>query len=230
MSLITIIIGIIVFIGSVIALVNIIYFYYKGFFNNNNDIIRHIIAGIGAAILVPIIFKSLVPNVPDYNNVEFLAISGLCFVGGYLSDRFINYLGKNILIGFINTKSKVDKTMHSVKKKQAQHNLTVSNEVKQNRSKLESIAVENQFENQIKLSDINMIAKEEKIINSFSEKKKVRSAREIAVELNINSIIINDLMEELHGQGKLKKFTCLNGNVHWALTQLGTSLANDRKI
>lgn len=226
MSLIIIIIGIIVFIGSVIALVNIFYFYYKGKFNNNNDVIRHLIAGIGAAILAPIIFNSLVTNAPDYNNVEFLVISGLCFLGGYLSDRFINSLGKNILIGFINTKSKVEKKMLLVKEMDAQHNFSATNEVDKKNYKLESIADEIEIEGKIKLVDIDMKTQEDKIIKSFSDKKKIRTAREIAVELEANSIVINDILEGLHGQGKLKKLTCLNGNVHWALTQLGLSLIN----
>lgn len=224
MSQITIIAGIIVLIGSFVVLNNIVYFYFKGLFQNIHEVIRHVIAGIGAAILAPILFKSLVTSVPDYSNVEFLVISGLCFVGGYLSDRFINCLGKNILIGFRETKSKVDKRMPSVKEKEAKQNFTGSNEVEQNTSKLESIDIEN--ESKIILSHIDMKVQEDKIIKSFSEKKKIRTAREIAVELDANSIVINDLLEGLHGQGKLKKLTCLNGNVHWALTQLGISMIN----
>ena len=220
MSLIIIIIGIIVLIGSVIALVNIFYFYYKGLFNNNNDIIRHVIAGIGAAILTPILLKNLIPNLPEYSNIEFLVISGFCFVAGFFSDRIINSVGKSILKVLKRKKTKVDNVISAVNENQ--QDLMISTE-----NNSESIIVENEINNQNNIPYIDMKAQEEKIINSFSEKKKIRTAREIAVELDTNSIVVTTILEALYGQGKLKKLTCLNGNEHWALTQLGASLVNN---
>jgi len=220
MSLIIIIIGIIVLIGSVIALVNIFYFYYKGLFNNNNDIIRHVIAGIGAALLTPILLKNLIPNLPEYSNIEFLVISGFCFVAGFFSDRIINSVGKSILKVLKRKKTKVDNVISAVNENQ--QDLMISTE-----NNSESIIVENEINNQNNIPYIDMKAQEEKIINSFSEKKKIRTAREIAVELDTNSIVVTTILEALYGQGKLKKLTCLNGNEHWALTQLGASLVNN---
>ena len=220
MSLIIIIIGIIVLIGSVIALVNIFYFYYKGLFNNNNDIIRHVIAGIGAALLTPILLKNLIPNLPEYSNIEFLVISGFCFVAGFFSDRIINSVGKGILKVLKSKKTKVDNVISAVNENQ--QDLMISTE-----NNSESIIVENEINNQNNIPYIDMKAQEEKIINSFSEKKKIRTAREIAVELDTNSIVVTTILEALYGQGKLKKLTCLNGNEHWALTQLGASLVNN---
>lgn len=220
MSLIIIIIGIIVLIGSVIALVNIFYFYYKGLFNNNNDIIRHVIAGIGAALLTPILLKNLIPNLPEYSNIEFLVISGFCFVAGFFSDRIINSVGKSILKVLKSKKTKVDNVISAVNENQ--QDLMISTE-----NNSESIIVENEINNQNNIPYIDMKAQEEKIINSFSEKKKIRTAREIAVELDTNSIVVTTILEALYGQGKLKKLTCLNGNEHWALTQLGASLVNN---
>ena len=220
MSLIIIIIGIIVLIGTVIALVNIFYFYYKGLFNDNTDIIRHVIAGIGAAILTPILFKNLMPDLPEYSNTEFLVISGFCFVAGYFSDRIINSIGKSILKVLKSKKTNVDNVISVVKENQ--QDLMISTE-----KNLDSIVVENEVKKQNDIPSIDMKAQEEKIINSFSEKKKIRTAREIAVELDTNSIVVTTILEGLYGQGKLKKLTCLNGNEHWALTQLGASLVNN---
>lgn len=212
MSLIIIIIGIIVLIGSVIALLDIFYFYHKGSFNNNNDIIRHVIAGIGAALLTPILLKNIIPNLPEFSNIEFLVISGFCFVAGYFSDRIINSVRKSIN----RKKTKIDNAISSVK--EIQQNLMISTE-----NNSEFIIIENQNN----IPDIDMKVQEKKIINSFSENKKIRTAREIAVELDTNSIVVTTILEGLYGQGKLKKLTCLNGNEHWSLTQLGASLVNN---
>jgi len=147
-------------------------------------------------------------------------ISGFCFVAGFFSDRIINSVGKSILKVLKSKKTKVDNVISAVNENQ--QDLMISTE-----NNSESIIVENEINNQNNIPYIDMKAQEEKIINSFSEKKKIRTAREIAVELDTNSIVVTTILEALYGQGKLKKLTCLNGNEHWALTQLGASLVNN---
>lgn len=221
MSIIIIIIGIIVLLVCVIALINIFYFYYQGLFNDNNDIIRHVVAGIGAALLTPILLKNLIPDLPEYSNIEFLVISGFCFVAGFFSDRIINSVGKGILKVLKRKKTKVDIVISEVNENE--QDLVISTE-----NNTETIIVENEINNnKNNIPYIDMKVQEEKIINSFSEKNKIRTAREIAVELDTNSIVVTTILEGLYGQGKLKKLTCLNGNEHWALTQLGASLVNN---
>lgn len=217
MSQINIVAGIIVLLSCFVVFINIGYFYFKGLFQNNYEVLRHTISGIGAAILAPIIFKSLVPEVPEYNNFQFLVISGMCFMAGYLSDKFINYLGKYILLGFVNTKDKVEKIIPLMNESEALKNFSASNVAEQNTLQVEG-------NNNISFFDIKV--QEGSIMKSFTEKNKIRTSREIAVELDANSLLINNLLENLHEQGKLKKLTCLNGNVHWALTQLGITLVN----
>ncbi|NDP19948.1 MAG: hypothetical protein GZ091_02535 [Paludibacter sp.] len=216
MNQIIVITGIVIFIVSVIALIDIAYFYLKGLFENNYEIFRHVISGIGAAILAPIIFKSAFPENIEINNNDFFVLTGFCFVAGYFSDRIINTVGIKILNALKNTKSKVDQTINKAEKN---HKVTASST--ENKNNLGSIVVEKDSVNQN--SNMELKIQEEKIINSFSEKNKIRTTREIATELKANSIVVNSILEELHGQGKLKKLTCLNGNEHWSLTQLGTS-------
>ncbi len=211
MNQLIVITGIVLFIVSLIALIDIAYFYLKGFFFNNYEIFRHVISGIGAAILTPIIFKSAFPEIYEINNNNFFVLTGFCFVAGFFSDRIIKTVGIKILNAIVHSKRKEEKHTQVTTSSTENINKLVSNIVEKN-----TVNKNITMENDLKIQ-------EEKIINSFSDKKKIRTAREIATELDANSIVVNTILEELYGQGKLKKLTCLNGNEHWSLTQLGIS-------
>jgi hypothetical protein len=231
MTQLIIIIGTIFLVGIIAGLFNLLFSNLKIKNKSKNNVIKCIVTGIGVAIFVPIFLNILSESVNNefltYNKVNTFVFSGICFVTGYITSSLMNIMGVKLLNSLIRKNLK---------------NATIAlNEIENNQEYLNTVEFENEYENendndkptpiivsdnsqhQIKKEDNTMNVRVEKIIESFSE-KKIRTAGEIAVEINSSSIVVSTMLEVLYDKGILKKMTCLNGNVHWALTQLGTSI------
>lgn len=233
MNHISIIILIIILIGSFAGLTNFLNFYFKDLIKNNWEVLRHILSGIGAATLVPLLLNMLSSNLiketANFDQNNYFVFAGFCFVAGLFSDRFINSIGDKILKDLEQTKNKVDKAMSSMKENEEKLDFIVSSESEIDDADLESKINLNEFNIQNKYADDDIKTQIDKIVKSFSGKYRFRTTQGIAKELDYNSTLVETILEGLQGQGVLKKLTNKNGKVLWALTQMGLFMSRKEK-
>ena len=67
---------------------------------NFTDLLKYILTGIGAAMLVPLFLNMLSSDLIKTDNIlilNYFIFSGFCFIAAFLSDRFIISMGDRIL-------------------------------------------------------------------------------------------------------------------------------------
>jgi hypothetical protein len=228
----TIIIFIIICVGSFAGITNFLYYYFKGIISTKWEILKHISSGIGAAILVPLLLNmlssDLIKETSNYDESNYLVFAGFCFVAGYFSDRFINSMGDKILKDIENTKDQVRKALVEVKENEEKLDLLVSNETDKSESleseiNIEDFKILNTFKDDALKIQLN------NIVRSFKGEYKFRTATGISKELNYPDTIVKITLEELEKAGVTKKLMNKDNKVIWALTQIGQTLADKNK-
>jgi hypothetical protein len=216
-------------IGSLAGLVNFLNFYFRKLISNNNEVIRHILSGIGAAILVPLLLNMLSSDLinfdENYNKISYFVFAGFCFVAGYFSDRFINSIGEKILKDLENTKSQVNKVISETKENEEKLDILVSNESEIEEDTIGSPSINfSEFKAQNKFDDDEIKTRLDKVVNTFKGKYKFRSIKGIAKELNYPENIVKIILEGLEKEGATKRFVGKDGKTLWALTKIGQLL------
>lgn len=229
-----IIIGIIFLVGSLAGLTNFLDFYFKDLIKSKYEIFKYLISGIGAAILVPLLLNMLSSNLiketDGFDKLNYFVFAGFCFIAGYFSDRFISSIGDKILKDLERTKDKVDKVISSTKENEEKIDFIVSTDAEVDDAEIESKIDLGDLKVQTNFTDDNFNTQIEKIIKSYSGKYKFRTAKGIARDLNYNEIVTEKILESLQNQGLAKKITNSHGLVFWALTKMGSSMANIEKV
>lgn len=228
-----IIIVIILTIGSLAGVTNFLNYYFKGFVKSNYEVIKYIISGIGAAILVPLLLNmlssDLIKETATFDILNYFVFAGFCFVAGYFSDRFINSIGDKILKDLEKTNEKVDQVISSTKANEEKIDFIVSAETEVDEIEEHSKIDLKDFKVQATFEDDDMRTQMDKIIKSFTRKFKFRTAKGISKELNYNETVTKTFLDGLQGQGVIKKLTSSDGKVLWALTNLGLVMASKDK-
>ena len=67
---------------------------------NWKEFIKYILTGIGAAILVPLFLNMISSDLikaDPITTLNYFIFAGFCFIGAYLSDRFLSTIGEKII-------------------------------------------------------------------------------------------------------------------------------------
>lgn len=227
------IIIIILTIGCLAGVTNFFNYYFSGHIKSNYEVIKYIVSGIGAAILVPLFLNmlssDLIKESSNFDNLNYFVFAGFCFVAGYFSDRFINSVGDKILKDLERTNDKVDQVINSTKANEEKIDFIVSTETEVDEIEEQSKIDLKDFKVQTTFEDDEMETQIDKIIKSFTENFKFRTSKGIARELNYHETVTKSILDGLQGQGLIKKLTSSNGKVLFALTNLGLLLATKGK-
>jgi hypothetical protein len=230
----SIIILIILIIGSLAGLTNFLNYYFKGLVKSNYEVIKYIVSGIGAATLVPLLLNmlssDLIKDIATFDILNYFVFAGFCFVAGYFSDRFINSIGEKILKDLEKTNDKVDQVISSTKANEDKIDFIVSAETEIDEIEEQSKIDLRDFKVQTAFEDDDLKTTMDKILASFIGKKfKFKTIKGISKELNYTEMVTESFLEALQGQGIVKKLISSDGKVLWALTNLGLLMASKGK-
>lgn len=223
--------GIIVLVGSFAGLSNFLEYYFKNLIKSNYEIFKFVISGVGAAILVPLLLNMLSSNLiketESFDVLNYFVFAGFCFVAGFFSDRFINSVGDKILKDIERTNDKVDEVISSTKENEEKIDFIVSAD-----SEVDEVASDakidlGEFKIQSTFEDDDVKTQIEKIIKSFGERYKFRTAKGIAKELNYNETVTSAILEGLKTEGLSRKLTTRDGKVLWALTKMSNVMISN---
>ena len=225
---------IIIIIGALAGLVNYLNYYYRKLIQNKNEVIRHILSGIGAAILVPLLLNMLSSDLinfdSDYNEINYFVFAGFCFVAGYFSDRFINSIGEKILRDLENTKSQVNQVINETKENEEKLDFLVSSESDSADDIQDSAEIDlSEFRAQNQFNDDEIKEKLDKVINAFKGKYRFRSVKGLSKELNYPETIIKSILEGLEKEGATKRFVRKDGKTLWGLSKIGKLIGENKK-
>lgn len=217
---------IIVLIGSLAGLVNFLNYYFKKLVTNNYEVIRHILSGIGASILVPLLLNMLSSDLinynESYNDINYFVFAGFCFIAGYFSDRFINSIGEKILKDLEQTKSKVTKIMNEKEENEEKLDILISNESDIDDETIDAPIIDlSNFRASEKFKNENVQAYLHNIINAMKGRYKFRTSRGLAKELRYPENNVKIVLEVLENEGAVRRFTGKDGKTLWALTKIG---------
>ncbi|NER15032.1 hypothetical protein GWK08_16370 [Leptobacterium flavescens] len=230
MNHISILIVLIVAIGGLAGLTNYLLLYYKGMITQKWEVLRHLLSGIGAAILVPLLLNmmssDLIRHTDDYDPINYFVFAGFCFVAGYFSDRFINTIGDKILKDIENTRNKADQALSQVQENEEKVDLLVSNEAE---IEEEEVQTEPQidlagFRSQHQMADDDAQDQIDGVVNAFTGKYKFRTLEGITKELKSTTGVVRSLLEEMEKEGAAKRLTRQDGKTIWGLTHKGKML------
>ncbi len=233
MNHICILIWIIFLIGAFAGLTNFLFYYYKGHIKNKYEMIKYVLSGIGASILVPLFLNmlssSLIEFSDDYNKINYFVFAGFCFVAGYFSDRFINSVGERVLKDLEKTNIKIEEAMSNTKQNEEKLDILVSSESDIDEEEVSVNIDLSKFKEHKKFADDDIKTQIDKVIKSFLGKYRFRTAKGISKELDYNVIIVESILNELQEQGMLKMLTDKDGKTLWAVTHLGKMFGKELK-
>ncbi len=217
---------IIVIVGSLAGLVNYLNFYFRKLIQNKKEVIRHILSGIGAAILVPLLLNMLSSDLinfdSDYNEINYFVFAGFCFVAGYFSDRFINSIGEKVLRDLENTKSQVNQVINETKDNEEKLDFLVTSESDSEEDIEDSLGINlSEFKSKTQFNDDDIKEKLDKVVNAFKGKYRFRSVKGLSKELNYPETLIRTILEGLENEGATKRFVRKDGKTLWGLTKIG---------
>jgi hypothetical protein len=189
---------------------------------NWKEFIKFILTGIGAAILIPLVLNMISSDLIKGNIIEYanyFIFAGFCFIGAYLSDRFLTTVGEKIL----NEVKKVQSKQESTNK--------VVNSLLENES--EPIDSENKDKFDRVLQNINnkIEPKDKPLINrvllTFGKEGKYsfRSIKGISNEIGTSVDTVTLIFDVLEDNDLIRKIRKRNdGEYLWGITSHGKSL------
>jgi hypothetical protein len=125
---------IIIIIGGLAGLTNFFTFYFQQPEEKREKkiVVKYLLSGIGAAILVPLLLNMLSSNLikddNKFDSINYFVFAGFCFIAGYFSERFINSMGERILKDLQDTKDKANEAIDSAKATEEKVDVLVSTE------------------------------------------------------------------------------------------------------
>ena len=217
---------IIIIIGALAGFVN--------YLDDNKKLIKHILSGIGAAILVPLLLNMLSSDLinfgENYNEINYFVFAGFCFVAGYFSDRFINSIGEKVLRDLESTKSQVDQVIKETKENEEKLDFLVSSESDSDDDIIDTAEINlTEVKAKNKFNDDEIKEKIDNIVNAFKGKFRFRSVKGLAKELNYPENIIETILKGLEKEGATKRFVRKDGKILWGLTKIGKLIGENKK-
>ncbi|WP_317044186.1 YEATS-associated helix-containing protein [Flavobacterium oncorhynchi] len=197
-------------------------------------VIKYLLSGIGASILVPLLLNmlssNLIKNDDKFDSINYFVFAGFCFIAGYFSDRFINSMGERILKDLKDTKDKANQAIDSAKAVEEKVDVLVSTEAEIDSTETES----NQLESLQDLLSSKMINSRDlidKIIKSFDDPNyKFRTSHGIAKDTDSNRPVVIKMLEELRNLGVTQKIVSKEDKtVLWSLSNLGREILKKSK-
>ncbi|MDM1407570.1 YEATS-associated helix-containing protein [Myroides sp. DF42-4-2] len=215
--------AIILGIGSLAGITNFLNYYYKSEIKNRWEIVKYVLGGIGAAILVPLFLNmlssDLIKESEKYNFLNYFIFAGFCFIAGYFSNRFINSIGDKILKDLENTKIQVQEN-------EAKIDLMVASETESDEINENTNIDFTKFSNQSLYTDDPIDIQINQIIKSFTNNFKFRTVKGISKELNYPESVTINILKGLEKNGITKQFKNNEGKTLWSLTHMGVAYAN----
>lgn len=227
---------IIIFIGGLAGLTNFYSFYFQQPEEKREKkiVIKYLLSGIGASILVPLLLNmlssNLIKNDNKFDSINYFVFAGFCFIAGYFSDRFINSMGERILKDLQETKDKANEAIDSAKATEEKVDVLVSTEAEIDSTETESNQLES-FQNLLPSQLSNSRDLIDKIIKSFDDPKyKFRTSQGIAKVANSNRIVVIKMLEELRKLGITRKIVSKEDKtILWSLSNLGREILKKSK-
>lgn len=213
---------IIVIIGALAGFICFLTYYYRGIITNKKEVLWHILSGIGAAVLVPLLLNMLSSDLINYHNgfneINYFVFAGFCFIAGYFSDRFINSIGDKILRDLEKTKRELNKAITETKDNEDKIDFLVSIETDSEEETESHHCVDlNQFKQEKNIVDKSINEKVEKVINAFYGKFRFRTIKGLVKELKYSENEIKSILEKLEIDGLAKQFALKDGKNIWAM-------------
>ena len=196
---------------------------------NWKDFIKYILTGIGASILIPLFLNMISSDLIKAEPMPILnyfIFSGFCFIGAYLSDKFLTTIGEKVL-------NQVKNEVNSVKRKQESTNQTVDLLVDSNSEPADLLEKDKSFNiNTVYQSLDNKIEPKDKgLINdtleAFAKKGnyQFRTIKGISKELSCPENVVTIIIKTFEDFGLIKKIRQRDdGYFAYGLTSRGKSL------
>ena len=227
---------IIIFIGGLAGLTNFYSFYFQQPEEKREKkiVIKYLLSGIGASILVPLLLNmlssNLIKNDNKFDSINYFVFAGFCFIAGYFSDRFINSMGERILKDLQETKDKANEAIDSAKATEEKVDVLVSTEAEIDSTETESNQLES-FQDLLPSQLSNSRDLIDKIIKSFDDPKyKFRTSQGIAKVADSNRIVVIKMLEELRKLGITRKIVSKEDKtILWSLSNLGREILKKSK-
>lgn len=224
------------FIGGLAGLTNFYSFYFQQPEEKREKkiVIKYLLSGIGASILVPLLLNmlssNLIKNDNKFDSINYFVFAGFCFIAGYFSDRFINSMGDKILKDLKDTKDKAIEAVDSAKAAEEKVDALVSTEAEIDSSETESNPLES-FKDLLPSQMIDSRDLIDKIIKSFDNPNyKFRTSHGIAKDADSNRSIVIKMLEELRELGVTQKIVSKEDKtVLWSLSNLGREILKKSK-
>lgn len=194
---------------------------------NWKEFTKYILTGIGAAILVPLFLNMISSDLIKADSMatlNYFVFAGFCFIGAYLSNRFLTTIGEKILNEVKQVKSKQESTTKAV-------DLLIENESEptdsvDNSTKIGIEKIFQSLDNKIEPNDKGFLIE---ILKAFDQNGKYtfRSIKGIANELKYPEYVITSVIKAFEENGLIRKVRKRDdGQILWGITSLGKFMKN----
>jgi hypothetical protein len=194
---------------------------------NWKAVLKYVLTGIGSATLIPLFLNMLSSNLLAGDEIAILnyfIFAGFCFIGAFLSEKFISTIGERIL-------NEVKQVKKEQQENEGKIDALIENEsepeedMQEKSEKVKNILTERRSKTDNTKDHLMM-----EVLDSFRNSQyKFRSSKGISTELGYPEEMVSNTIKTLEENALLRSVSRTRDNkVLWGITGLGKTMKSSQ--